>query len=240
MIGTHRGAGFVHGLDGLGDLDLPESFRSVENTSACSALVRLAKESPGQLSLIAIGPLTNLALALSMEPDLPKYYRELVIMGGSYLGKGNTENPPVEFNIFSDPESAAIVFEKWPMLTMVTWEATLDHGLPHTFFERISRHNNSRSWFVEKIISKIVGKIKENFGTNICFTADPLAMAVMIEPDIILESIEKYVRVELFGKYTRGMTVIDWFSVTGHAPNAKIIQKVDLDRFIELMVSIAE
>jgi purine nucleosidase len=235
LLGSSNDASFFHGLDGLGDLNFPESVRTVENDPACLALINLAKESPGELSLIAIGPLSNLALALRIDPDLPSYYKELVIMGGAYLGKGNTDNFPSEFNVFSDPEAAAVVFEKWPMLTMVSWEATLDHSLPYTFVEQISQYDNPRSEFLVKIMKRMNLIIKENFNKNVCFTADPLAMAVMIEPEIVLKSIEKFVQVELTGKFTRGMTVVDWFGASGEEPNARIIQKINLDRFIELM-----
>lgn len=235
LIGSSNDASFFHGLDGLGDLNLPESVRAVENDPACLALINLAKESPGELSLIAIGPLTNLALALRIDPDLPSYYKELVIMGGAYLGKGNTDNFPCEFNVFSDPEAAAVVFEKWPMLTMVSWEATLDHSLPYTFVEEIRQYDNPRSDFLEIIMKRMNLIIKDNFNKNVCFTADPLAMAVMIEPEIVLESTEKFIQVELTGMFTRGMTVVDWFGASRKEPNARIIQKINLDRFIELM-----
>lgn len=240
LLGKSDGAGAIHGLDGLGDLDLTESDRLVENDPACLALTKLAKEKPGELSLIAIGPLTNLALALHLEPNLPKYYKELVIMGGAYLGKGNTENFSAEFNIFSDPEAAAVVFEKWPQLTMLTWEATMDHALPKIFLEKLSQYNNPRSGFVEKTMNKVLAFIKKNLYKNVCYTADPLAMAVMIEPEIIIKSTEKFVRVELTGKYTRGMTVVDWFDFSQQKPNASIIQRVDMDRFIDLMDSIVK
>ncbi len=240
LLGTSDDASFIHGLDGLGDLTFTDSDRSVEKDPACLGLIKLAKEKPGDLSLIAIGPLTNLALALHLEPDLPSYYKELVIMCGAYLGKGNTENFPAEFNTYSDPEAAALVFEKWPLLTMLTWEATLDHGLPSTYLEKIRHYDNPRSGFLEKSMNRIMKIIKQNGNKNVCFTADPLAMAVMLEPEIILESTEKFVQVELSGRYTRGMTVIDWFGASKKAANTRIIQKVDMGRFVELMDLIIE
>lgn len=238
LLGSTNDAGFVHGRDGLGDLHMPESIRPVEKDPASLALIEMAKESPRELSLIALGPLTNLALALRLEPDLPGYYKELVIMGGAYLGKGNTENFSAEFNIFSDPEAAAVVFRNWPMLIMVTWEATLDHNLPDTFVQSLRLCDNPRSAFLEKTLSRVSAIKKEGFNTNVCLAADPLAMAVTIEPEIVLESTKKFVDVELLGRYTRGMTVVDWFGVSRQHPNVEIIQKVNRERFIELMYSI--
>lgn len=235
LLGSSNDASFFHGMDGLGDLNLPESVRAVENDPACLALINLAKKTPGELSLIAVGPLTNLALALRIEPDLPSYYKELVIMGGAYLGKGNTDNFPCEFNVYSDPEAAAVVFEKWPMLTMISWEATLNHPLPFSSVDQICQYDNPRSDFLVKIMRMMNSIIKENLNKNVCFTADPLAMAVMIEPEIVLDSIEKFVQIELTGKFTRGMTVVDWYEASRKEPNARIIKKINLDRFIELM-----
>jgi purine nucleosidase len=238
LLGTKNNASFVHGSDGLGNLKEPDSVRFPEKDPACLALINLAKESPGELSLIAIGPLTNLALALRIEPSLPGYYKELVIMGGAYLGKGNTENFPAEFNIYSDPEAAAVVFEKWPILTMVTWETTLDHNIPNTFLESLHLYDNPRSVFLGKTLNRVIKMSNENINTNVCFAADPLAMAVMIEPEIVLECTKKFVAVELLGRYTRGMTVVDWSELSRQQPNVEIIQKVDRERFVELMYSI--
>lgn len=240
LIGSICDVSLIHGKDGLGDLCIPESSRPVEKDPASLALIKLAKQSPRELSLIAIGPLTNLALALVIEPGLPGYYKELVIMGGAYLGKGNTENFPAEFNIFSDPEAAAVVFKKWPMLTMVTWEATLDHNLPNTFVDSLRLYDNPRGIFLGKTLNRVSSIVNKNFHKNIFFTADPLAMAVMIEPEIVLESTKKFVGVELLGRYTRGMTVVDWFGKSKQHPNVEIIQKINRERFLELMYLIGE
>lgn len=89
-------------------------------------------------------------------------------------------------------------------------------------------------------MNKVIKNVKKIFGTNICFTADPLAMAVMIEPEIVIESTKKYVGIELSGRYTRGMTVVDWFGASRKGANVRVVQKVKMDRFIELMYSIIE
>ena len=99
----------VHGADGLGDCHFPPSTRPVEAEHAANALVRLANEAPGELTLVSLGPLTNLALAVNLDPDLPGKYRRLVVMGGAVRATGNMPRPSTEFNVACDPEAAAVV-----------------------------------------------------------------------------------------------------------------------------------
>jgi purine nucleosidase len=231
-VGEH--ASFVHGKDGLGDAGTPESKREIDEEPAAIALIRLAKENQGELELIAIGPLTNLALALRINPDLPTDFKRLVIMGGAYFSQGNTHHPPAEFNIYADPDAAAVVFDNWPNFTMVSWEATVDHGLPFDQYQSLLSLDNTRSAFMEKVTRKSRKFMKTILDGSMSFAADPLAMAVLIDPNIIQESMQKYVQVERFGRLSRGMTVVDWYGLLGHSPNVNIVRKVDINRFYQL------
>jgi purine nucleosidase len=231
-VGEH--ASFVHGKDGLGDASIPASNREIEEDPAAIAIIRLAKENQGELELIAIGPLTNLALALRLDPELPAYFKRLVIMGGAYFSQGNTQNPPAEFNIYADPDAAAVVFDNWPNITMVSWEATVDHGLPFDQYQSLLNLDNPRSAFLDKATRKSREYMKNIFDGSMSFAADPLAMAVLIDPNIVLESEQKYVQIERFGRLSRGMTVVDWYGLLGHPPNVKIVRKVDFNQFFQL------
>jgi purine nucleosidase len=237
LVESGENASYVHGKDGLGGVDLPISKRRIKKEHAVLALIRLGKQNPGSLSLIAIGPLTNLALALRLDPDLPSYYDRLVIMGGAYYGQGNTRNFPAEFNLFADPEAASVVFSGWPKLTMISWEATIAHGLPLDDYKAIMEHRNPRSQFLKNSTKLVLSFIQENFNTQMSFAADPLAMAVMLEPDIVTKSVEKFVQIERFGRTSRGMTVVDWWGASQMAPNVEIVLEVDQGRFFELLQS---
>lgn len=228
-------ASFVHGEDGLGDVGIPVSKRRAENEPAALALIRLAKENPGELDLIAIGPLTNLALALRLDPELPTRYKRLVIMGGAYLGKGNTDNPPAEFNVYADPDAAKVVFDNWPKFSMVSWEATIDHGVTFDELQLLFDLKTPSSVFLERVTQKTLHFLKNILNGSMSFAADPLAMAVLIEPDIVQASEEKYVQIERHGSLSRGMTVVDWFDLQGQSPNVEIIHKVDMSRFYQLL-----
>jgi len=219
LVEPGENASFVHGEDGLGDAALPASNRRVEKEHAALALSRLGKQDPGEISLIAIGPLTNLALALRLDPDLPSYYDRLVIMGGAHYAQGNTPNLPAEFNIYSDPDAAAIVFNNWPNLTMVSWEATIAHGLPLSDFKALMKYQNPPSKFLGNVTKHLIAFFEEKFNTQLSYAADPLAMAVMLEPDIVKKSVKKFVQIERFGRLSRGMTVVDWWGNSEKLPN---------------------
>lgn len=234
LVEVGENASFVHGSDGLGDIGLPNSKRKPQSEHAALALIRLAMENPNEISLIAIGPLTNVALALRLEPELPAFFRQLVIMGGAYLGQGNTQNLPAEFNIYADPEAAKVVFESWPKLSMVSWEATVDHGFTFEEIQSLYDLQTTKSRFLEKVSEKITDFLRNELKSSMVYAADPLAMAVMLEPDIVLESIERFVQIETLGRLSRGMTVVDWSNSSGKPSNVKIIQKVDQGRFFQL------
>lgn len=235
LVEQGENASFVHGEDGLGDVDLPVSDRKVEQDPAALGLIRLAKENPGELELIAIGPLTNLALALRLDPDLPSRFKRLVIMGGAHFAQGNTDNLPAEFNIYADPDAAAVVFDNWHELTMVTWEATVSHGLPMKAYKSLFKYDNPRSKFLEKVSKPTLEFLQKVLNRNMSFAADPLAMAVLIEPEIVTEGKKKFVQIERFGRLSRGMTVVDWWDLSKKPPNVNIVLKVDSERFFELL-----
>lgn len=235
LVETGNRASHVHGEDGLGDAGLPVSSRQLEVEPAALALIRMGKENPGELELIAIGPLTNLALALRLDPGLPSRYKRLVIMGGAYYAQGNTPNLPVEFNFYADPDAAAVVFDNWPSLTLVTWEATLAHGIDLMKYNELMRFENKRSQFLNKISQKLMVFMQEVFHRDVSYLADPLAMAVLLEENIVLEAAEKYVQIERMGAMTRGMTVVDWADHSNKEPNVVIIKEVDRDRFFALL-----
>lgn len=228
-------AAHVHGEDGLGDCNLPASKRPVQSEHAVHALVRLANENPGEITLVAIGPLTNLAVALSLDPDLPKKFKRLVVMGGAIYGKGNTETVTSEFNIYTDPEAAHIVFSAWHMLTLLSWETTLGHVFTRADLDRFFNLGTPRAKFFHDTNQKILSYVQTRLGQDILFAPDGLALAAAVEPEIVTKAETRYVSVELHGAQTRGQTVVDWYGLTQKAPNTEIILEVDQQRFIQLM-----
>jgi len=229
-------AAFVHGRDGFGDTGYERSTRAAESEQAALAILRLSHEHAGTLVLVALAPLTNLAVALKLDPTLPQRVAKLVIMGGAVTGHGNTQRMAAEFNVGFDPEAAHVVFSSWPHFTLVDWEATMRHGIE---FERMqgwldSGHAHAQFFAA---ISRTTREWTRARSRPRWLVADALAMAVALQPDIVLRAEQRHVAIELAGTHTRGATIVDWEQRFGHAPNATIVLDVDQQRFETLVAS---
>jgi purine nucleosidase len=225
-----------HGVDGLGNTNFPPSPRPIDPEHAALALIRLADQSPGELTLAAIGPLTNLALATRLDPSLPGKYKRLIVMGGDILGSGNMPNG-AEFNTFADPEAMAVVLENWPGLWLVSWETTVKHRLPAVFVEELSSRGTPSSEFFRQIRRSMLEAMLKEHGEPSMHAADSLALAVALEPDIVTRSELRPVSVELGGRHARGHTIVDWNNYSGLVPNVNVVLELDFDRLRELLLA---
>jgi purine nucleosidase len=233
LISPNQFAEYVHGKDGLGESGYPLSGRKISTEHAVNALIRMGNEAPGELTLAAIGPLTNLALATRIDPNLPKKYKRLVVMGGAIRAQGNT-TPTAEFNTHSDPEAAAIVFEAWKGLTLVSWETTMAYCFNSVQVEELLAMNTPRAEFFRRITGRTISFIEKFLVQRILFAADFLAVAAAIEPDIVVKSEARYLEVELQGQHTRGQTSVDWNGLLGKEPNVDLAIEMNPDRLWEL------
>jgi purine nucleosidase len=229
-------AAFVHGRDGFGDTGYAPATRRAESEHAAAALLRLSHEHAGSLVVVAMAPLTNLAQALALDPTLPERVAGLVIMGGAVTGRGNTGRVPAEFNIGFDPEAAHVVFSGWPRFTLVDWEATMRHGIAFERMQGWLDAGDSRARFYDAISRKTRTWTRQR-GRQRLLVADALAMAVALQPDIVLRAADHHVAIELTGTLTRGATVVDWEDRFGHAANAQIVLDVDQARFETLIAA---
>ena len=234
LVTESDGAEGFHGADGLGDSAYPPSPRRVEAEHAVHALVRLANAEPGALTLVAIGPLTNVAMALRLDPELPKKYRQLVVMGGAIRSLGNT-TLTAEFNFYADPEAAAVVCRDWHGLTLVSWETTVEHPFSETQIKALLAMETPRGEFFRRISHKAVAYLERILGYPTMLEPDLLAMAVALEPEIVRKQETRYLEVELSGALTRGQTCVDWYGVSGKQPNVALTLALDTDRVWELM-----
>ncbi|VAW37093.1 Inosine-uridine preferring nucleoside hydrolase [hydrothermal vent metagenome] len=232
-------AAFVHGTDGLGDAGFVPKVRQPEAEHAALALIRMANEAPNDYTLVAIGPLTNIAVALKLDPTLPTKLKRFVVMGGAVTAHGNTSNVSAEFNIYHDPEAAHVVFEAWgqqgKLIELVDWEATVRHSISQEVMQRWLALDTPKSRFFEAISERTIEFINKKYGRREMFAADPLAMAVALEPDIVTKAQQRHVSIELTGMYTRGQTTVDWGQRNGRSPNTNIILELNRDRFFTLM-----
>src|SRR5690554_681583 len=222
-------AAHVHGTDGFGDAGLPAADGRAADEHAALAILRLSHQHAGQLLLVALGPLTNLALALRLDPTLPERVGRLVVMGGAVTARGNV-TPAAEFNIAFDPEAAHIVFQAFPRLELADWEATVAHGLPHERMDQWLAADSGRARFYDAISLHSRRWSADSRGP-LWFCADALAMAWALQPEGARETAERPVVVELDGRHTRGGTVVDWQRQAGATDNALILLRYDQERF---------
>ena len=202
-------AEFIHGSDGLGETQLPAPQGTPANEHAARQIVRLARQRPGELTLVATGPLTNLALALMAEPDLPRLLHQVVIMGGAAGCPGNI-TATAEANIWHDPEAADLVFQAgWP-LRMVGLDVTMQVHM--TTSKRLRLREMAAdvpvAGWIDRMLDFYVRAYAGALGEGVCPVHDPLAMAAALQPEML--SYARWpVRVETSGRLTRGMTVAE-------------------------------
>lgn len=222
-------AAHVHGRDGFGDVGYPDPAGRAEAEHAALAILRLSHEHAGRLLLVALGPLTNLALALRLDPALPQRVARLVVMGGAVSAHGNI-TPVAEFNIGFDPEAAHVVLSGFPHYDLADWEATLAHGFLHHEVEQWLAADSPRARFYRQISRQARLWSDDRRGEH-WHSADALAMAWALEPEAALELAERPVAVETGGRLTRGMAAVDWNRQTGAPDNARILLRYDQARF---------
>lgn len=225
-------ASYVHGRDGFGDTGLLPARRAAESEHASLAMIRLSHRHAGELTLVTLGPMTNLALALRLDPSLPGRIRRLVVMGGAVTGQGNTL-VPTEFNIGFDPEAAHVALSAFERYELVDWEAVVRHGFDRASFEEWLAQGDHRASFYAAISRQTRDWSAQRRGERwLC--ADALAMAQVLEPahgELDWRPLE----VETGGRASRGATVVDWQRRSGRPDSAGILARYDQARF-EAMV----
>ena len=226
-------ASYVHGRDGFGDIGYPPATKQAEVEHAALAMIRLSHAHAGRLVVCMLGPLTNLAVALKLDPTLPQRIGRIVVMGGAVTGQGNT-TPTAEFNIGFDPEAAWVVFEAFTaagrVVEVADWEAVIRHGFLHTDVEAWLRADHPRARFYEAI-SRRTREWSAGLRGERWHAADALAMALVVAPEHARTLERRPLRVELNGAETRGATVVDWGRRSGRADNAELLMAYDQAAF---------
>ncbi|EDO33492.1 predicted protein, partial [Nematostella vectensis] len=227
-----------HGQDGLGDAQgLREPDRTpLKDKHAVLAMIDLVKANPGEasiwnkISILALAPLTNLAIAGRLDPTFLTNVKAVHMMGGNKHAVGN-HLVTAEFNFGADPEAAHIVLNEFKCnMSLITWEFTLENPMTWAWFDEYAAVNTTKGRFIYNITRHTF----ENGGPYI--TCDPFTVAVVARPDIITKSKMVYLTVELDGRITRGQVVVDWRGVMGKPPNVLLIENVDMSKFKRMML----
>jgi purine nucleosidase len=242
-------AEFWHGKNGLANIELPPSKCKVDPHWAPDLIIQMVHAAPHDITLVPVGPLTNIALAVEKDPSIVPLVREVVLMGGSISG-GNV-NAAAEANIANDPEAAQIVFQAgWP-LTMVGLDVSNKTLFSQKYLDQLGRTRGPVNDFIYQV-AKFLINLSAKFGWPGTAMYDPLAVGVAIDPSLVTAP-EMHVDVETRGEFTRGETVAnrqgyvernvlhgDHYVIEGLdkvTPNAKVCVEVDAERFLRLYVS---
>jgi inosine-uridine nucleoside N-ribohydrolase len=242
-------AEFWHGKNGLANIELPASKCKVDPRFGPDLIIQLIHASPHEITLVPVGPLTNIALAVEKDPSIVPLVKEVILMGGSISG-GNV-TAAAEANIYNDPEAAQIVFQAgWP-LTMVGLEIGDKALFTHKYLDELGQTHGPINDFIVSILKFLIS-LSATFGSSGSPMHDPSAVAVAIDSTLVKVQ-EMHVDVETRGEFTRGETVGnrhgevernilhgDRYIIEGVdkvTPNAKVCVDVDADRFLQLFVS---
>jgi len=220
----------THGASGLGDACLPRSAAQPVDEHAVDLLIREIMAAPGEVTLVAVGPLTNVALALRKEPRLARAVRECIFMGGAFRAEGNV-TPLAEFNVFADPHAAQIVFSSGMPLTIMPWDITRDVRLTQADVDRLLARGGPIPRFIAEATRHYLEFHLREFGWAGCSINDPAALALVWWPELA-RTRDLYVEVELASELTLGKTVGDVTGKHGRAPNARLVEAFDATEFI--------
>ena len=205
LIAPTIDAAYVHGPTGLGSVDIPELDRTIESDDAVGFILDAAR-SVENLQLVAVGPLTNIALALRRDPTLPRRVGGFTIMGGA-AHTGNV-TAVAEFNVWADPEAAAIVFREFPMTTMVGLDVTHRVLMRPADRDRLRAAGGPASILAADLLDFAVARAGEIAGRDGAPIHDATAVMAVVAPELFRGE-RRPVEVELDGRLTRGMTVVD-------------------------------
>jgi purine nucleosidase len=224
----------AHGKTGLDGPELFEPSFPLENAHAVDFIVEtFMREAPKTVTLCAIGPLTNIALALHKEPAIAARIQRIVLMGGGYFAQGNI-TPSAEFNIYADPEAAAAVFACGAQIVMVPLDVTHKVLTTPERIERIRAIDNPAARALVEMLTFYGRYNVEKYGSEGGPLHDPTTIAWLLEPELF-SGRECNVEIETSSNLTRGATVVDWWGVTDRAKNAMVLNDVDADGFFDLL-----
>ena len=229
-----RTAEIVHGSDGLADLVTTEVDASPDGAAGPAFLVRALEEADDPLTVITLGPLTNLAIALAFAPQVADRIERIVAMGGAVRSEGNA-TPAAEFNVLADPEAAAIVLRSGAPVTLVPLDVTMRTIFPGEWSDRLRESEDPVERFAGGLGVHVTGIYRQYYGIDGFALHDPLAVAVALDPSLV-DGQDLWVTVDTGDGLTAGKTFADFWHIPEPwgEPNARVALDVDADRFLRL------
>lgn len=240
---------FIHGANGLADMEPEAQSCQADRRSAPDLIIELVRRYPGEITIVTLGPLTNIALAVSKDPAIARIVKEVVVMGGSLSGGNSTA--AAEANIYGDPEAAQIVFNAgWP-LTMVGLDVANRTVFTRKHLDKLASARGPQNDFAAAVLEYLIKADEERFSGTGTPMFDPLAMGAAIDPTLI-KTQDMRVDVETKGEFTRGETVANRYNTVERnvlkdgrymmeslepvRPNVKVSVGVDAKRFLRMFI----
>jgi purine nucleosidase len=224
LIAPHEHAEEFHGADGLGDAGLSKTDRKPEAEHAALAIIRLAKQHAGDFGIVALGPLTNLALAVNLDPSLPQRVSKLIVMGAAWQGRGN-QSSAAEFNIYVDPESARVVFDRFDDVIVLPWEVSIDQTMPYDRFFAMGDGASKRAQFM-KAMSGIAQLWRERLNLPGEPLPDPLAVAIALDENVIAAEKKARLKIDIGQDVGRALSSMDY---KHPQPNTRMVTEVNAE-----------
>jgi inosine-uridine nucleoside N-ribohydrolase len=235
-----RIADFVHGADGLGNQNFPPPNGKPIEESATDFLVNQAKANPGKITVVALGPLTNIALAMQMDPDFAKNIGQIVLLGGSFAVNGNV-NPAAEANIFGDPDAADVVFTSGADVLVVGTNVTHQVVLSGSDREKLASSKGKFAQYLTGILEVYFSYHWDAYNINGVYLHDPTTLLAAVDPSLVTCT-EGAVRVQTSG-ITRGLTILynkkkrfEEITEWSNKPSVKVAVTVDAPRVVKLVM----
>jgi len=242
-------AQWFHGEDGMGDQNYPPPKRQPEATHGVEALLQASRSHPG-LTLVTLGPLTNIAKALEQDPGLPGRIGRCVVMGGNPCCVGNV-TPAAEYNIWCDPEAARIAFASGLSIEMVGWQLSVGAAnLTETDIARARAIDTPLAHFAIDCNAHVMHANKTQTGDVGISLPDPTAMAVALDPTLAIKTSDHRVQIACADELSRGLTVVDRLNIwddprnqttwrsTADAPLCRVVWALDIPRWKALLFSL--
>ncbi len=237
---------YFHGPDGMGSMHYPPPQRPPASGHAASELVRRCAEAPGEITLVTLGPLTNIATALRLEPRLAGWIKHCIVMGGAACTVGNV-TPAAEYNIWCDPEAAHVVFHSGMPILMVGWENCRGEAtLTEAEMEHVYGFGTALARFAIDCNKHALDACVNLQGDPGLGLPDPVTMAVALDPDVCTKRRRHFVEIACDDGLTRGMTIVDELHVTStppyrdrnwgpRDPNAEVCWAINPQRWKEVL-----
>lgn len=224
----------THGDTGLGRAQLPEPTTKISEINAANLIIDIVNANPDEITILAIGPVTNIALALLKEPTLRSKIKSVVSMAGTIHYPGNA-TPSSEYNVFCDPESFDILLKSGIDLTIIPLDVTYQCLFTKKDIARLAGARADIRTFIDDSTAFYMDFHAEYQGIEGCAINDPLAAAILVKPELVTFR-DYYLDIELHGEFTTAKISADHFGATGNKPNAKVAMEVDVAGFMDFFI----